>query len=157
MQLLSQRGLSCVGKIHGTSRFLCSLSSAQPSSIAYVHSDGRLSPPSFRDFLTFPDPDSVPPKCGKRGRPGPGLTIYSVSVNLTTPGTSTSGISVSTNFRLFFTKKNPMDRGAWRALAHGVAKSQTQVSKPTHGKKYRVRREEEAASPQPRVGSVRFE
>ena len=25
-------------------------------------------------------------------------------------------------------QKNPMDRGAWRATVHGVAKSQTQVS-----------------------------
>ena len=27
---------------------------------------------------------------------------------------------------------NPMDRGAWRAIVHGLAKSQTQVSGCTH-------------------------
>ena len=28
--------------------------------------------------------------------------------------------------------KNPMDRGAWRAIVHGVAKSQTRLSANTH-------------------------
>ena len=31
--------------------------------------------------------------------------------------------------------ENPMDRGAWQAMVHGVAKSQTQLRDSTH--KYR--------------------
>ena len=32
--------------------------------------------------------------------------------------------------------ENPMDRGAWRATVHGVAKSQTQLSNLTHSLSY---------------------
>ena len=28
--------------------------------------------------------------------------------------------------------ENPMDRGAWRAIVHGIAKSQTQLTEHTH-------------------------
>ena len=28
--------------------------------------------------------------------------------------------------------ENPMDRGAWRAIIHGIAKSQTQLTEHTH-------------------------
>ena len=31
--------------------------------------------------------------------------------------------------------KNPMDRGAWRAMVHGVTKSQTRLSACTHDSK----------------------
>ena len=36
------------------------------------------------------------------------------------------------NLPQYFCLKNPMDRGAWRATVHGVAKSQTQPSVHAH-------------------------
>ena len=67
-------------------------------------------------------------------------------MNLTIPGTCTSEISVwIVRGRFFQLVENPMDRGAWRATSHGVSKSRTRVSKPTHCKKHFVRCGEEAA------------
>ena len=40
----------------------------------------------------------------------------------------------------YFCLKNPMDRGAWRATVHGVAKSQTQLSKLAHTRIHRSSR-----------------
>ena len=36
---------------------------------------------------------------------------------------------------VFFAWKNPMDRGAWKAIVHGVAKSQTPLSMQAKRKK----------------------
>ena len=45
-----------------------------------------------------------------------------------TPGSGRSPGEVNGNPLQYLCLGNPMDRGAWRAIVHGVAKSQTRLS-----------------------------
>ena len=48
------------------------------------------------------------------------------------PGSGISPVGGNDNPPQYSCLENPMDRGAWLATAHGVAKSQTQLSWNTH-------------------------
>ena len=74
---------------------------------------------SFREGLGFPGVSVVkdlPTNAGDTGNVG------SISVSGRSPGEGNG------NLLQYSCLENPMDRGAWRAAVHRVAKSQTQLS-----------------------------
>ena len=71
--------------------------------------------------------------CGQVGMGFPGGSkgkdpTYNVGDLGSSPGSGRSPGEGNGNPLQYFCLENPMDRGAWRATAHGVAKSQTQLS-----------------------------